>query len=324
MEFTLTMPKEKKKEIEGRDFDVIIIGGGPAGLTAGIYASRAKLNTLIITKSIGGLASTTEWIENYPGFEEGIKGNELTGRMSQQAQKFGSSIITGEVEKVNFSKSPKIVYIHEEEYKAEAVIIATGTEPKKLGVPGERELRGKGVSYCATCDGPFFKDKIIAVVGCGSSGLQEGLFLLKYARFIHFVEFLPRVTGERILEERIKRYDNVRFHLSTELKAIIGERKVERIILRNRKTNEEYGLDVDGVFIYVGLVPKSEIFKDIVETDELGYIKTKENLETSIKGVFAAGDVRSNATRQIAGAVGDGARAAIEAEHYIMQRRMKE
>ncbi len=320
MELTLTLPKEEKKEIEKSNYDVIIIGGGPAGLTAGIYTSRAKLDTLIITKTIGGTASTTEWIENYPGFKDGISGEELTRGMAEQAKKFGAIILQKEVEDVDFGGRKKRIYAGGKEYTADAVIVATGTESKKLGVPGEKEFHGRGISYCATCDGPFFKNKTIAVIGCGNSGLQEGLFLLKYVKFIHFIEFLPYITAEKILEERVKTYDNVKFHLGTEVKEIKGEHKVERIVLKNRKTGKEYSVNVDGVFIYVGLVPNTEIFKNIVETDNTGYIKTDKHLKTNIDGVFAAGDVRSNAVRQIAGAVGDGARAAIEVAHYLMKR----
>lgn len=298
-------------------FDLIIIGGGPAGLTAAIYAGRALLKTLLLEKLVpGGLVATTEKIENYPGFGS-VAGMELAKKMEDQARKFGVEIVTEEVNTLAVMEENKIVRTQGNEYQAKAAIIATGTKPKNLNVPGEDKFRGRGVSYCATCDGAFFKDKDVAVIGCGSSGLKEGLFLLRYVKHISFVEFLPHMTAEKILQERIKKESNVAFYLEHMLTSINGEGNISSITIKDRKTGQEKNIEVQGVFIYVGLDPITDFLKGVVELDQYNYIITNEKLETSVPGIFAAGDVRTTNLRQIATAVGDGALTAFMAEEYI-------
>ena len=302
-------------------YDVVIIGGGPAGLTAAIYTSRAQLSTLVINKGVaGGLAATTEWIENYPGFAEGVAGAELGRAMQSQAQRFGTEFFTTEPEAVNLSADPKTVRVRGKDIKARSVVIATGTTPKKLRVPGEAELYGRGVSYCATCDGPFFKDKELVVVGAGSSGVQESLFLSKFAAKITIVEFLATIQAEKILVERFNNTGKGSFLLNHEVVAIEGKDTVRGVRVRDRGSHEEKLIPAGGVFVYVGLLPQTEVFKDTLKLDKWGYIQTDRSLRTSIEGVWAAGDAVSGATRQIAAAVGTGATAGIQVEHYLSSK----
>lgn len=301
------------------NYDIIIIGGGPAGLTAGIYASRARLKTLLLEKNItGGLAATTDKLENYPGFPDGISGMDLLERMRKQAERFGTEI--KEFEEVRdvkpLNKRIEITTV-QGKYSALSVIIASGSEPKKLNVPGEEKFRGRGVSYCATCDGPLFGEKDVAVVGCGDSGLQEGEYLLKFVKSITFVEFLPRMTAEKILQERFQNRKNTRFLLNHKLISINGGETVSSIVVRDREKGKEEELPVSGVFVYIGLKPNSDFLKDVVELDTSGFVVTNEKTETSIPGIFAAGDIRSKDVRQVSTAVGEGTIAAIAAEKYI-------
>lgn len=311
---------EKKEESSsgGSDYDLIIIGGGPAGLTAGIYAARARLKTLIIGQLVpGGQVATTEWVENYPGFPEGISGMELVKKMEQQAQKFGIEVLLGDIKSVDFEDGIKVVKISDKEFRALALIIATGTDYKKLNVPGEEKFKGRGVSYCATCDGPFFKEKDIAVIGCGNSGLQEGLFLMKFAKTISFIEFLPRMTAEKILQERVTQDPKNKFYLNSMVTSINGENKVESVSIKKRDTGDTKDIIVQGVFIFVGLLPNTEFLKGKVELNKWGYIKSNENTETSVPGVFAAGDARDKILQQITTATSDGSVAAFMVEKYI-------
>lgn len=299
-------------------YDVVIIGGGPTGLTAAIYASRARLSTLVVEKGApGGLVITTEWIENYPGFPDGVAGPELGRAMQTQAQKFGTEIFRGEPEDLDLASSPKRLKLGSKEITAGAVIIATGTTPKKLQVPGEKELAGRGVSYCATCDGPFFKDKELVAVGAGNSGVQESIFLAKFASKITIVEFLPTIQAERILVERFNHTQKGSFILNHQVIAIEGDDKVTGIRIKDRQSGEEKNIPADGVFIWIGLKPQTEAFKNIIDLDEWGYVTVDDVLRTNVEGVWAAGDVVCGATRQIAAAVGMGATAAIGAEHYL-------
>jgi len=294
-----------------REYDAIVIGAGPAGLTAAIYLARAKLSTLILEKLVpGGLAATTDKIENYPGFPEGIGGEELTSRMEKQAVNFGVDIVLEEVLDVDFLSNPKIIKTRDGEYTGKGIIIATGTSPRPLNVPGEQRFRGKGISYCATCDAPFFQDKEVVVIGCGNSGIQEGIYLKKFAKKITFVEFLPHMTAEKVLQERVRALDNVEFLLNHQVTAFEGEEKLTGVRVKNRETGEEFLIPADGAFVYVGLKPNTEFLKGKVDMDEYGFIKTDEKLKTSIPGVYAAGDVRTTMLRQVATAVGDGALAA--------------
>jgi thioredoxin reductase (NADPH) len=304
-----------------QNYQLIILGGGPAGLTCGLYTARARLKTLLIERSIlGGLVTSTDWIENYPGFPDGIKGAELMERFERQARRFGLEILMGEPSNLDLTGPEKRIRVGAAEFRAQAVVIATGTRPKELGIPGERELRGRGVSYCATCDGPLFKDKHLVVVGCGSSGLQEGLSLRKFARQIDFVEFLDRMTGEPILQERIRSQPNASIHLGYEVLAIEGQSRVTGVRVRNRTTLKESRLEAQGVFIYAGLIPQTDFLKGQVELDEEGYLVTDERLATSRDGVFGAGDVRNKSLRQIATAIGDGALAAHSVQSYLEEQ----
>lgn len=297
--------------------DLIIIGAGPAGLTAGIYAGRARVSTIILEKGIpGGNIILSDRIENYPGYE-GSAPFELMETMRKQAEKFGAEIRQGEVIGINKEDGFWKVKTSFEEYYARAVIVATGTTHKKLGIPGEEKLTGRGVSFCATCDGPFFKGKEVVVVGTGNSGIQEGIFLLKYVSKITYIEFLPYLTADKILQEEIREKENVEFLLEHVLTAINGEERVESVEVKNLKTEEKKVIPCSGVFIYAGLIPNSSFLKGLVELDEQGYIKTDINLQTSEKGIFAAGDVRAGAFQQVVVAAGDGATAAHSAIKYI-------
>ncbi len=303
-------------------FDVIIVGAGVGGLTSAIYTSREMLNTLVIEKQMsGGLTADTELIENYPGFPEGINGMDLTEKIKKQAVRFGTKIT--EYEMVQSVKSPASwrieVQTDKAKYQTKALIVASGSVHKKLNVPGEEEFKGKGVSYCATCDGPLYRNQNVAVIGCGNSGLQEGGTLLKYVKSATFIEFLPYITAERILQERIKREKNARFLLNSMLVSINGENLVESITVRNRGTNQEEEIKVSGVFIYAGLVPNSDFLKGAINLDNSGYVITDENMATSEPGIFAVGDVRSKQIRQITTACGDGTIAAISAIHYLRE-----
>ena len=301
-----------------KEYDLIIIGGGVAGLTAGIYACRGGLNTILLEKlCLGGMTATTDWIENYPGFPQGIGGPDLVGRIEEQARRFGLEIVQCEVCVVQFKGKQKIIRTTEVEYRAKSVIIATGTQPKKLNVPGEEKFRGKGVSYCATCDGLFFKGKDIAIIGTGNSGIQEGLFLLKLVKSVTFVELLPYITADKILQERIEKKEDAHFLLDHILTSINGHSKVESITVKDKKTNQERTIPVQGVFMYAGLIPNSEFLKGEVKLTKDGFIVADELTRTSIPGVFVAGDVKDKNLRQIVTAAADGAQAAHMAEKYI-------
>lgn len=310
---------------EQKIYDLIIIGGGPAGLTAGIYATRGRLSTLLLDKlAPGGLVATTEWVENYPGFPEGVTGADLMKKMEEQAQKFGLEITPiQEVVSVDFKNKMKTVTVEEGEYHSKAVIVATGTQPKKLNIPGEDKFRGKGVSYCATCDGPLFKDKDIVVIGAGSSGVQEGLYLLRFVKSATVVEFLPHMTAEKILQERALREPRMKFYLNHIVTSINGENKVESVTIKSREIGEEKKIGAQGVFVYVGLNPMTGFLKGQIELDKWGYILAGEDTKTNVSGVFAAGDVRQKILRQITTATGDGATAAFMAERYIEEQESK-
>lgn len=297
-------------------YDVVIIGGGPAGLTAGIYAKRAMLNTVLIEKQgIGGQIIITDMIENYPGFPE-ISGAELSAKFEEHAHKFELEIKSMvEVIGIEDKGNTKLVRTSEGEIITKAVIIASGTTPKKLNVKGEEEFRGRGVSYCATCDGFFFKDKEVVVVGGGDSAVTEAIFLTKMAKKVYVIHRRDQLRAEKINQKRAFANPKINFVWDCVVEEIVGSKLVEKVVLRNVKTGEISEIKTDGVFIYIGLSPNTS-FVD-VEKDERGFIKVNHRMETSIKGIFAAGDCRVTPLRQVTTAVGDGAIAAVSAEKYI-------
>lgn len=302
--------------------DVIIIGGGPGGLSTAIYTSRGGLNTILLEKNIcGGLPATTDLIENYSGFPDGINGMELMEKFKKQTLRFGTNIIEfKEVKKIEpVGKKIKILTT-DEEYYAYTVIVASGSIPKKLNVPGEKKYESKGVSYCATCDGPLYRDKDVAVIGCGNSGLQEGEALLNYVKSVTFIEFLPSMTAESILQERLQKNKKTNFLLNHELISINGNNDVNSMTVKDRQTNEEKKIEVSGIFIYAGFLPNSKFLEGVVKLDQLGNIITNENMETSIPGIYAVGDIRSKKVRQIDVACGEGTIAAISANDYIKEK----
>jgi thioredoxin reductase (NADPH) len=300
------------------EYDLLIAGGGPAGLTAGIYATRGGLRAVLIEKMVpGGQAASTFMIENYPGFPEGIPGPELSQAMENQAKRFGLEIISGEIEKL-ISRGHLWEVTHEgNNFICKSLIVATGVKPVKLGIPGEAELTGRGVSYCATCDGPFFRGQDIGVVGGGDSAVDEALYLTRFANQVYLIHRRNALRAEKIIQERAFRNEKIKILWDTVVTKILGESGVEGVELRNVKTREVQTLKVRGVFFYVGLKPNTEFLRGIVKMDEQGYVITGDDMATSAPGIFAAGDVRQKLLRQVTTAVGDGATAAFAAERYI-------
>ena len=300
------------------DYDLIIAGGGPAGLTAGLYAARSRMRVLLIEKMApGGQAATTFHIENYPGFPDGIAGPDLAQAMETQARKFGLEVAFGEV-KALASREPfwELEY-EDKKLLAKGIIIATGVESKKLGIPGEETLRGRGVSYCGTCDGPFFKGQEIGVIGGGDSAVDEALYLTRFASRVYLIHRRRSLRAEKILQERAFQNPKIEILWDTIVTKVLGETGVEGLEIMDLRSKDCRTLPLSGVFFYVGLLAKTEFLKGIVNLDEQGYVMTDDNMATSARGVFAAGDVRRKILRQVATAVGDGAAAAFAAERYI-------
>ena len=300
------------------DYDLIIAGGGPAGLTAGLYAARSRMRVLLIEKMApGGQAATTFHIENYPGFPDGIAGPDLAQAMETQARKFGLEVAFGEV-RVLASREPFWELEYEDrKLVTKGIIIATGVESKKLGIPGEETLRGRGVSYCGTCDGPFFKGQEIGVIGGGDSAVDEALYLTRFASRVYLIHRRRSLRAEKILQERAFQNPKIEILWDTIVTKVLGETGVEGLEIMDLRSKDCRTLPVSGVFFYVGLLAKTEFLKGIVNLDEQGYVMTDDNMATSARGVFAAGDVRRKILRQVATAVGDGAVAAFAAERYI-------
>ncbi len=300
--------------------DVIILGAGPAGLAAAIYAARANHSPLLITgQDIGGQVATTNLVENYPGFTEGITGPELARVMQEQAEKFGAVVEYDTISSVNLSERPLRLIGERGEYRARALIIATGASPTKLGVPGERELVGRGVSYCATCDGYFFRGKEIMVVGGGDSALEEGLFLTKFASRVTVVHRRDTLRAGAILQKRARENPKMNFVWNSHVTAIVGKQKVEGVQVRNRASGEERVIPTEGIFVYIGHQPNTALFTHQLEMDEHGYLITDKYMRTNVQGVFAAGEVTDPHFRQVITSAGMGAAAAIQVEKYLSE-----
>lgn len=302
-------------------YDVAIIGAGPAGLSAGVYASRAKLSTVIIEKMFpGGQAAITDKIENYPGFAEGIGGEELTDNIKYQAEKFGAEFINGDVDKIEKQDNKFIIHMEEEKLEAKTVILAMGAEPRQIGVKGETEFVGRGVSYCATCDGAFYTDKPIVMVGGGDTAIEEAMYLTRFASSIHVIHRRDELRATKILQERALKNDKIKFIWDSVVEQIKGEDAVEEVVVKNVKTGELSSVFVDGIFVAIGYTPKTDFVKNLVKLDNQGYIITDDHMKTGIPGLFAAGDLRQKSLRQVVTAVSDGAIAAVEAGRYIEEQ----
>lgn len=305
---------------EERMYDVIIIGAGPAGMTAAVYASRANLDTLMLERGVpGGQMADTEEIENYPGFES-ILGQELSMKMLDHAKKFGAEYGYGNVQEIIDHGNYKEVKAGDKTFKAKAIIIATGAEYKKLGIPGEEEFTGRGVSYCAVCDGAFYREREIVVIGGGDSAVEEGMYLTRFAKKVTIIHRRDKLRAQKILQERAFKNEKIEFIWDTVVEEIHGkDGKVSHLTIKNVKTGETGEFQTDGVFVYIGTVPLSEPFKSLGIVNEDGYIPTNENMETKIPGIFAAGDIREKDLRQVVTATGDGSIAAEMAAKYIEQ-----
>lgn len=309
------MPDKKKTK-----FDVVIIGAGPSGYTAGIYCSRAGYDTLILSGILPGgqLVNTTE-VENYPGFENGIMGPDLMIEMRKQCQRMGTTIVDDEAVDVDFRRKPLKVLTASEEYEGRAIIIATGANPRKLGLEGEETFGGKGVSYCATCDGPFFRNQELVVVGGGDSAVEEATFLTKFATTVHLVHRRDELRASKVMQDRAQSNEKIKFHWDSEVVDIKGDQKMQQAVLKNLKTNEESTLDVGGLFVAIGHEPNTKLFKNQIDLDDEGYVVLKNKTHTNVEGVFAAGDVHDRSYRQAITAAGYGCMAAIDVDKYLTE-----
>ncbi len=301
------------------EYDVAIIGAGGAGLTAGLYASRANMKTVLFERiGAGGQIALTDDVENYPGFPEGVTGPEIAERMEEQAKKYGTEIRTEEVQELKEQGNRYLIKSEKAEYLTKTIVLASGASPRMLKIPGEQELTGKGVSYCATCDGAFFKGREIVVVGGGDSALQEGLFLTRFATKVTIIHRRDALRASAILQDRAKENEKIEFIWDTVVEKVEGEGKVQSLKIKNLKTEEITDFKTDGFFVFIGHDPSSSYINDFVQLDDHGYaIADLVTLETSRKGIFAAGEIRQNATKQLVTACGEGCTAALSAQHYI-------
>jgi thioredoxin reductase (NADPH) len=298
-------------------YEVIIIGGGPAGLSAGLYTSRAGLRSLLMERGVfGGQMVNATLVENYPGFPEGISGAELGSLMHQQAIRYGLEVVTADVTGLDPGQ-PYNASTTEGSFEAAAIIIAAGSEYRKLGVAGEEKLLGRGVSYCATCDGFLFRDKEVAVIGGGDTAITDALELSRHTKKVYVIHRRDQLRAGKVLQERAFAHPKLEFIWNTVVEEVLGDRLLEGLELRNVKTGQEANLKVDGVFVAVGLMPNSQCFRSTLEVDDVGYIIVDDSMSTSAPGIFAAGDIRRDSARQIAAAVGDGATAAMSAFRYL-------
>lgn len=306
--------------VEQKVYDLAIVGAGPAALSAAIYTTREDIDTVLLEKgAVGGLAAVTDWVDNYPGFSKGVSGLDLAQELEAQAERFGANIEYAEVTSIADDDGIKKLTTYDGEVKAKAVLIATGTDYKKLGIPGEAEYYGRGVHYCATCDGAFYRDKRLVVVGGGNSGVQEALFLTRFATHIDLL-VRSSVKASEVLQHELAKNDKITVRPNTTTDEIIGgaDKKVHKVLATKDGKKVEFA--VDGIFVFIGLNPNTAFLKDTaVKLDDFGFVVTDANLQTSISGVFCAGDVRSGATMQIATAVGEGATAALQVRHYLQQ-----
>ena len=298
--------------------EMLILGTGPAGLAAALYGARADLNPLLLTGTdIGGQAATTDRIENYPGFPDGVNGSELAELFQKNAERFGARLEYDVATEVDLTKRPFIVKTYSNEYLTKTLIISTGASPNKLNIPGEQEFRGKGVSYCATCDGWFFKDKNVAIVGGGDSALEEGIFLTRYASSVTIVHRREELRAGAILQKRARNNPKIKYIWNTVVKEIQGEKGVEKLLLENVKDGSTSEFPVDGIFVFIGHNPNTEMFRNQLELDDKGYIIADQRMRTSIPGVFAAGEVCDPFFRQVITSAGMGAAAAISATRLL-------
>ena len=309
------IPDKKKTK-----FDIVIIGAGPSGYTAGIYCSRAGYDTLILSGILPGgqLVNTTE-VENYPGFENGIMGPDLMIDMRKQCQRMGTTIVDDEAVDVDFRRRPLKVLTASEEYEGRAIIIATGANPRKLGLKGEETFGGRGVSYCATCDGPFFRNQELVVVGGGDSAIEEATFLTKFATTVHLIHRRNELRASKVMQERALNNPKIEFHWDSAVTDIKGDQKMQQAVLKNLKTGEESTLDAGGLFVAIGHEPNTKLFKNQIDLDGEGYIVLKNKTHTNVEGVFAAGDVHDRSYRQAITAAGYGCMAAIDADKYLTE-----
>jgi thioredoxin reductase (NADPH) len=305
-----------------KEYEIVIIGGGPAGLTAGLYTSRDRLNTLLIERGLtGGQIVDAQWVENYPGFPEGISGFELGQLMHQQATKYGLETVTAEATGIELQQEQKVVNTTKGNFIAKAVIIASGSERHKLGIPGEKEFTGKGVSYCATCDATFFREKPVAIVGGGDTAITEALHLAKFASRVIVIHRRHQLRASPILQEKALAEPKIEFLWDTVVEEIVGKDSVKRLKLHQVVTREKPTLVIAGIFISIGLRPNTDYLKGILPLDATGHVSTNEKMETEIAGIFAAGDIRLHSARQAITAAGDGATAAIYAEKFIANQK---
>jgi thioredoxin reductase (NADPH) len=315
-----TTTQTNKPQANGKVHDTIILGSGPAGLSAALYAARANLNPLVITgNELGGQIATTTEVENFPGFPEGLTGPELVEKMQGQAERFGTDIKFDVVQQVDLSQRPFRLTGHSGDYYAKSLIVATGASPRKLGVPGEPEFVGRGVSYCATCDGFFFRDKDVVVVGGGDSALQEAIFLTKFARQVTVIHRRDTLRAGYTLQTRARKNEKISFIWDTVITKINGDPVVTSIELENLKTGETWTRPTDGVFIFIGHLPNSYLFQDQLEIDDQGYLITDKELRTNVEGVWAAGEISDPVFKQAITSAGMGAAAAIAAERWLAE-----
>ena len=304
--------------MENNCFDVVIIGGGPAGYTAALYAARANLTAMVIEKfAPGGQMATTEIVENYPGFVEGINGFELGMQMKKGAERFGVKTKLAEVKSVELDKNPKLIHTSKETFQAKTIILALGAYPRELGLPNERNLRGRGVSYCATCDGMFYKDKTVVIVGGGNTAVADAIFLAKICKKVYLVHRRDELRASKTYMESLEKTENIEFVWSSEVVEILADEFVTGVKVKSRQDDSVRMVACDGIFVAIGNVPNTELIKGQVELDETGYVPADETTRTNIPGVFAVGDMRSKPLRQIVTAVADGAVASKYAEEFI-------